>query len=171
MFAMCCSVADSKSLFGGIDMRGRASNNSPFYAIEKRKWRAREENLPPCWLETSMILPPYWLERQVECTTICTTVAPDWLPPTPRNNGWGGLYYAWSHQGSQTTQYNRAVHNLIYIIYITYYMNGWPRIGWCQRVCNCRFGGGLSLRFVMSKNSLPYKLKPKIINERVGDGV
>ena len=39
-------------------MRGRASNNSPFCAIEKWKWRAREENLPPRWPETSMILPP-----------------------------------------------------------------------------------------------------------------
>ena len=42
-FAKGFSVADSKSLFGGIDMRGRASNNSPFCAIKKRKWRAREE--------------------------------------------------------------------------------------------------------------------------------
>jgi hypothetical protein len=32
-FAKGFSVADSKSLFGGIDMRGRASNNSPFCAI------------------------------------------------------------------------------------------------------------------------------------------
>ena len=57
-FAKGFSVADSKSLFGGTDMRGRASNNSPFCAIEKRKWRAREENLPPRWPETSMTLPP-----------------------------------------------------------------------------------------------------------------
>ena len=34
-FAKGFSVAASKSLFGGIDMRGRASNNSPFCAIEK----------------------------------------------------------------------------------------------------------------------------------------
>ena len=69
------------------------------------------------------------------------------------------------------TQYNRAIQILLYNRYNSCYENGRPRIGRGQRVCNCRLGGGLSLRFVMPKSSLPYKLTPKIINERVGDGV
>ena len=59
-----------------------------------------------------------------------------------------------------------------YIKYITLIMKlaGLDR-GRCQFGSICRFVVGCSLTFVMSKSSLPYKLKPKVIDERVGDGV